>query len=150
MIDARPSRINYKTRKAEKKAQLVEYKGGICVDCKMSFPQVCMGFDHRDPLLKSFAIGMAMGKDISELKIEADKCDLVCANCHAIRTAGNPVIAQKISLSKTGKVTSSHPNSPETRAKMSAAAKGIPKFPESVAKSVEGRRLTRLRKLGAL
>ena len=82
--------------KAAKKAQLVLYKGSVCVDCGGTFPHVCMGFDHVDPLTKSFSIGAAMGRSLEILKTEADKCDLVCANCHRIRTATNPDISSKI------------------------------------------------------
>ena len=68
----------------ERKAILVEYKGGRCKDCGGMFPQCCYDFDHlRD---KVFAIGTSLNRSIEVLKAEADKCDLVCANCHRIRT----------------------------------------------------------------
>ena len=112
--------------KAAKKAQLVLYKGSVCVDCGGTFPQVCMGFDHVDPLTKSFSIGAAMGRSLEILKTEADKCDLVCANCHAIRTAGNSVVAKKISDAKRGWKIGPRkvPMTPATRLKKSLSAKG--------------------------
>ena len=68
----------------ERKALLIEYKGGMCKDCGGVFPACCYDFDHlRD---KEFEIGGNLGRRIETLKIEADKCDLVCANCHRIRT----------------------------------------------------------------
>jgi hypothetical protein len=82
----------------EKKACLVRYKGGRCLDCGNIFPQCCYDFDHRIPLEKSFTISGKMGKPLSELMIESDKCDLVCANCHRIRTAGNPLISEKMKI----------------------------------------------------
>lgn len=111
--------------KAAKKAELVKYKGTVCTDCGGTFPQVCMGFDHVDPLTKEFSIGAAMGRSIEVLKKESDKCDLVCANCHAIRTAGNSVVAQKISNAKRGKKIGPRtvPMSEETRKRKSEAAK---------------------------
>jgi hypothetical protein len=77
--------VNPTTQKArEHKAILVEYKGGHCVDCGGIFPACCYDFDHlRD---KAFEIGWSMGRRIEVLKAEADKCDLVCSNCHRIRT----------------------------------------------------------------
>lgn len=77
--------INPCTQKArEHKALLIEYKGGRCVDCGGIFPACCYDFDHlRD---KKFELGWSMGRRIDVLKAEADKCDLVCANCHRIRT----------------------------------------------------------------
>lgn len=55
-----------------------------------------------------------------ELMIEADKCDLVCANCDAIRTAGNPAISANIREAKLGVKPSQ-----ETREKMSMTRRQI-------------------------
>lgn len=106
----------------ETKQHLVIYKGNRCHDCGHSFPNCCYDFDHRDPGQKSFTISHSNGKPIAELMIEADKCDLVCSNCHRIRTAGNPEVARKISASKKGCKQS--PMSSEGRAKISAAHTG--------------------------
>jgi hypothetical protein len=68
----------------ENKAILIEYKGGCCVDCGGMFPACCYDFDHlRD---KVFEIASCLCCRIEKLKAEADKCDLVCANCHRVRT----------------------------------------------------------------
>lgn len=60
--------------------------GKPCTDCSKVFPPVCMDFDHigQD---KSFSIGNAI-KNWGKQTIleEIDKCELVCANCHRIRT----------------------------------------------------------------
>jgi hypothetical protein len=45
-----------------------------------------MDFDHRDPTKKSFAIGHALLVSRPKLIAEIEKCDVVCANCHALRT----------------------------------------------------------------
>lgn len=87
----------------EKKLHLIAYKGGQCLDCGNSFPQCCYDFDHRVPVEKSFAISSKMGKPLAELMVEADKCDLVCSNCHRIRTAGNPLISEKMSIGQKGR-----------------------------------------------
>jgi hypothetical protein len=86
----------------EKKAQLVAYKGGVCLDCGGVFPTCCYHFDHREPAQKTAGIAQLMHRPIEEVKLEADKCDLVCANCHAVRTFGNEQVGLKISLTKTG------------------------------------------------
>jgi hypothetical protein len=80
----------------EKKALLVEYKGGTCVDCSGIFPNCCFQFDHREPEEKSFTICCRMYRPIGELKAESDKCDLVCSNCHAVRTFANGKLAVKL------------------------------------------------------
>jgi hypothetical protein len=102
--EKRKGRVSkYKASIREKKAQLVEYKGGKCVDCGGVFPSCCYHFDHKDPLQKSAGIAQLMHKPLEEIKLEADKCDLVCANCHAIRTFGNTAVGQKISSARQGK-----------------------------------------------
>jgi hypothetical protein len=63
---------------------------GSCMDCGLKVTRdnyICFDFDHREPALKSFAIS-AKRKDVSKALLEAefDKCDLVCANCHRLRT----------------------------------------------------------------
>jgi hypothetical protein len=59
-----------------------------CQDCGGTFAPWVMDFDHRDPKTKSFALaaGHALLKAREVLLAEIAKCDIVCANCHAIRT----------------------------------------------------------------
>jgi hypothetical protein len=48
-----------------------------------------MDFDHRGEVEKTGNIGSLVSQayfTIERLKKEIDKCDLVCANCHRIRT----------------------------------------------------------------
>lgn len=70
------------------KQRLVDDKGGKCVDCKRMPHLAAMQFDHLDPVLKKYPIATMLVSTSSWEAIleEADKCDLVCANCHAIRT----------------------------------------------------------------
>lgn len=67
------------------KLRLIEYKGGKCERCGYNKPiPGAYDFHHIDPLEKDFAIskkGETMA--LSKLKIEADKCMLLCKNCHA-------------------------------------------------------------------
>jgi len=60
-----------------------------CADCKQFFPAVCMDFDHLPGTHKIATIARMIGHgnySIEELKSEVEKCQLVCANCHRIRT----------------------------------------------------------------
>jgi hypothetical protein len=109
------------TKHAVKKAELVAYKGGICMDCKHVFPDCCFDFDHRDPFQKSYGIGEKITGRITvqELKLEVDKCDLVCANCHRIRTTTSALIRQRASIGHRGQIVT-----PEHRKKLSDANKG--------------------------
>jgi len=46
-----------------------------------------MHFDHRPGEIKEFEIGFAVrGYSRRRILAEIAKCDLVCANCHAVRT----------------------------------------------------------------
>jgi hypothetical protein len=60
-----------------------------CADCGLSFPYYVMDFDHRPGEIKDFALAnVASQSRISAKRIRAEiaKCDVVCANCHRIRT----------------------------------------------------------------
>ena len=64
---------------------------GKCADCGFpgrNYPYV-LDFDHRNGKLdKRFMIGDWVKSTVSieRIKSEMSKCDLVCANCHRIRT----------------------------------------------------------------
>lgn len=61
-------------------------KSAPCLDCKECFHPVCMDFDHRDPSAKVRDISRMMGSPWEKVLSEVAKCDLICANCHRIRT----------------------------------------------------------------
>ena len=61
---------------------MIEYKGGKCVVCNYNKCQQALQFHHRDPNEKEFAVANSGTLDIEKLKVEVDKCLLVCANCH--------------------------------------------------------------------
>src|ERR671930_279392 len=59
-----------------------------CADCGGRFAGHQMDFDHRDPKHKSFNLSSSSAslKSREEILAEAPKCDVVCANCHRLRT----------------------------------------------------------------
>jgi len=59
-----------------------------CVDCGGTFKPFQMDFDHRDPATKSFNVmtGRAMLMSTAKVLAEVAKCDIVCVNCHRLRT----------------------------------------------------------------
>ena len=70
---------------------LNKYEGIPCMDCMGIFVWRVMDFDHRPEELKSFNVAsrnrlIATPERIAEIQKEIDKCDLVCANCHRMRT----------------------------------------------------------------
>ena len=71
------------------RAHLHELKSSPCADCGRRFDPVCMDFDHRPGEAKLFGIGKSLHVKREDLLAEIAKCDLVCANCHRIRTFRN-------------------------------------------------------------
>jgi hypothetical protein len=61
-------------------------KAKPCADCGIQYPYYVMQFDHVRGE-KSFQIGMSTAAKRLELILEEiEKCEVVCANCHAART----------------------------------------------------------------
>ena len=73
--------VNRKRKKLKK--DLVEYKGGKCENCGYNKCVAAMDFHHKDPKEKDFGLS-CNGHTYSWKKItkEADKCLLLCSNCH--------------------------------------------------------------------
>jgi len=79
---------------AERKLVLKEAKNKSCMDCGVQYPYYVMDLDHRDPTQKTKAVSQMLRRcGLETLKKEIAKCDLVCANCHRIRTFNNRGIA---------------------------------------------------------
>ena len=83
-------RNNWKKRAIDKprlKQQLIDLKGGECVDCGYSKHFAALEFDHiNDDKLDAVANLINHMVAWSRVIAEVEKCDLVCANCHRIRT----------------------------------------------------------------
>ncbi len=61
--------------------------GRPCADCGRIYPHQVMQWDHRPGLEKLGDINEDFwGRSRDEVLAEIAKCDLVCANCHTIRT----------------------------------------------------------------
>jgi hypothetical protein len=63
-------------------------KEALCIDCGYG-NWIALELDHRDPSKKYDAVTRMVndGTTLERIKEEIEKCDIVCANCHAIRTA---------------------------------------------------------------
>lgn len=72
-------------RRRENKKALVLHKGWACTRCSISdLPPYAYDFHHRDPDTKEFQVATKLGRNLKRLIPEADKCDLLCANCRRI------------------------------------------------------------------
>lgn len=65
------------------KIRSVVYLGGKCYFCGYSKCLRALHFHHRDPKQKKFGIANPNIKAWKTIQEELDKCDLLCANCHA-------------------------------------------------------------------
>jgi hypothetical protein len=77
-------RVSVTERARALKEQAVAYKGGLCLKCGKMPHIAAMSFHHRNPTEKEFEIGARKGSSLDAIKVELDKCDLLCRNCHAI------------------------------------------------------------------
>lgn len=59
-----------------------------CTDCGFSEHPAALEFDHLPQFEKLFDIGRAVYKVAwTAILLEIEKCEVVCSNCHRIRTA---------------------------------------------------------------
>lgn len=59
-----------------------------CADCGQRFPAVCMDFDHTsDDKAGDVSVLVLDGYSLAKIDAEIAKCEIVCSNCHRIRTA---------------------------------------------------------------
>ncbi len=84
------NRVRYIAQAAERRAKLLamvrEVKGAPCVDCGGSFHFSAMDFDHvRGKKVQNISHLVIRG-NLPLLLAELKKCEIVCANCHRIRT----------------------------------------------------------------
>lgn len=73
-------------------------EGTPCKDCREKYHYCAMQFDHLDSDKKIQTISYMIRQiySLDKLKEEIAKCEIVCANCHAIRTHGR-IVAKGIS-----------------------------------------------------
>lgn len=67
-----------------------QIKSQPCMDCGGTFPHYVMEFDHPDRSIKTGNISQMIGggsyANMRKVLAEVEKAQLVCANCHRIRT----------------------------------------------------------------
>lgn len=84
-------------RYLKKKEEFISYLGGKCQECGSIED---LEFHHRDEADKCFSIMSKWKLSLEEIKLELDKCDLLCHECHYQRTR-----AQRGWFPYTGKST---------------------------------------------
>lgn len=71
-------------RSAKRKLELIEYKGGKCEICGYNKNLSALEFHHINSKDKSFSMDgrLLANKKMEDLITEANKCMLLCSNCH--------------------------------------------------------------------
>ena len=84
------NRRNKNRQRARLRALAWEAKRRPCQDCDGTFHPWVMEFDHRDGTSKAAAVANLVSKGCPDARLlaEIEKCDVVCANCHRLRTYG--------------------------------------------------------------
>jgi hypothetical protein len=92
LYPARPKgeskRLQGKRRKDRAAKLVIDMKAAPCADCGGQFHYTAMEFDHLPGFKKRAAVSalVSKGKPASVILDEIAKCELVCSNCHRVRT----------------------------------------------------------------
>lgn len=85
----RKGRIVTQNVRLKVRQKIADYlKDKSCIECGEN-RIACLHFHHRDETTKEFSIAQTSAKGYgwdNTLK-EIDKCDILCANCHAVKTS---------------------------------------------------------------
>jgi hypothetical protein len=76
--------LRIRNKRKQRKEWAVEYKGGKCSKCELTFHPAAYDFHHLDPNEKDFNPCNLLTCSIKRIKEELDKCVLLCSNCHRI------------------------------------------------------------------
>lgn len=73
-------------RTLELRKMITALKDNPCSDCGSKFHPVAMDFDHLSDKEYDISRMAAAGFSNEKILVEISKCELVCSNCHRIRT----------------------------------------------------------------
>jgi predicted HNH restriction endonuclease len=90
-------------RREKVRLMAVNYKGGRCQVCRYDRCLEALEFHHLDSTKKDFGISKkGYTRSWEKVKAEADKCVLLCANCHREVHAGILQLPQATVVEKLG------------------------------------------------
>lgn len=94
-------------RNQEFRELLCKAKQRPCADCGVEYPPYVMDFDHVRGEKLAAVSRVATTKNRATIEAEIAKCDVVCSNCHRIRTwnrqqHGNLRRAQELNPAPSG------------------------------------------------
>ena len=83
-----------RNHRAKIRIKAIEILGGKCVECGYDANYIALQIDHKDPVLRIknhriYESGNMTLKHIVNSTINIDSVQLLCANCHAIKSFGD-------------------------------------------------------------
>lgn len=78
--------LRNKVARAKMRLFIDSFKNKECMDCNIKYPSYVMQFDHIGTDKEYDIANLATHGSYSKVENEIKKCEVVCANCHAIRT----------------------------------------------------------------
>lgn len=84
-LDRESGQTRSQQHSARRYRLLTAAKDVPCADCKQRYPAECMDFDHVSGSKVKHVGGMRT-HSLDRLLVEISKCEVVCSNCHRIRT----------------------------------------------------------------
>lgn len=70
-------------RRKKLRDMAVEYGGGKCQICGYKKCQRALCFHHKNPTEKDFGLSVrGLTRSWEKMRVELDKCVLLCSNCH--------------------------------------------------------------------
>ena len=91
-------KVTYQRRKCRRMRahlQAIKLERG-CADCGYNAHPAALDFDHRPGVKKLFNLANMSNATWTQVEAEVAKCDVVCANCHRIRTVTRAVQTETV------------------------------------------------------
>lgn len=81
-----PYILRSKVAKVKMRLFIDSFKNKPCIDCQTEYPPYVLQFDHIRTDKEYTIADLVSCGNYSKVENEIKKCEVVCANCHAIRT----------------------------------------------------------------
>ena len=69
----------------DKRTAAVELLGNKCADCGQTYPHAVYDFHHLSNKYDCVSVLIHNNRKLETILEEAEKCELLCSNCHRIR-----------------------------------------------------------------
>jgi len=91
-------------RRSPSSSLLIELKNSSnCMECGKSYPHYIMDFDHVKGE-KRYNLSQIRNHSLQTVKREIEKCDIVCVNCHRVRTYNRKVNSKNLNCPESSEI----------------------------------------------